>query len=150
MGSKKKPKVGRPAEIEVNDEVYQQVERMAGVGQTHDEIADFYGVSTTTWHKYKRKYPLLKMHYKKGKSKTKYFVKSKLFELIKTGNLTAIIFFLKTQCGWSEKNSIEIETKVKSKNQVYTIDTMDAIEASKIYQSIMTGSYDNERNRSSK
>lgn len=143
-------KRGRKQELEITQEVFEQVEKMAGLGSTHEEIADYYGVSKVTWHKYKKKFPDLLMRYKKGKSKIKVFVKSKLLESIKSGNLTAIIFYLKTQCGWSEKNSLEIENKIKSKNKIFTIDTMDAIEASKIYQSIMTGSYNNERNSSSK
>lgn len=136
--------------IKATPEVLLNVERMAGVGSTHEEIADFYGVSKVCWNNTKKRYPAIETCYRKGRGQTKFFVKGKLYQQIKAGNLTAIIFYLKTQCGWSEKNSLEVETKVKSKHHNYTIDTMDAIEASKIYQSIMTGSYNDERNRSSK
>jgi hypothetical protein len=73
-------------------------------------------------------------------------------KLINDDNLGAIIFYLKTQAGWKEnKNPVENDSDdIKSTERSYKIDTTDPVEASKIYQSIMTGSYNNVGNCSSK
>lgn len=61
-------------------------------------------------------------------------------QLIRSGNLDAIKFYLKNKAGWSEKNSLSVDSSVKSKKTLLKIETDDQIEASKIYQQIMTGS----------
>lgn len=139
-------KKGRRPSLIITKEILEKIEKMSGLGLTQIQIASYYGISHMTWHKMKNKDERIDRAVKKGKSEIIEVVAGKLMQQINSGNLTAIIFYLKTQAGWREKNSLEVESKVKSKNQSYKIDTMDQIEASKIYQSIMTGSYKDERN----
>jgi len=142
-------KKGRTPSFKVTPEVLKEVEVMAGNGLTQIQIAAYYGVTYATLNNAKIRDKSLDFAIKKGKSKSILFVTGKLMEKIKQGNLSAIIFYLKTQAGWNEKSTLELKDKIKSKKSDYKLDTMDAIEASKIYQSIMTGSYKDERNSSS-
>lgn len=148
----KKPKMGAKPKLVMDDLKYQHIQNMAGLGLTIEQIAHYYGISSVTFHKMKRKDKEIENRIKKGKSAAIVTVSGRLMQLINEGNLTAIIFYLKTQAGWKEnKNPVEIDPDdIKSTHQSYKIDTTDPVEASKIYQSIMTGSYNNVRNSSSK
>src|SRR5690606_33501210 len=125
-------KRGRRPSLVVTDEILDEIEEMAGKGLTQKQIASFYGISHMTWHKMKNADERIQESCKVGKSKTIDFVAGKLMQQIKIGNLPAIIFYLKTQAGWSEKTFFNVETKVKSKKVDYTITTKDPIEASKV------------------
>jgi hypothetical protein len=137
-------KRGRKPSFVVDEKVLQEVKKMSGIGLTQKQIANYYGISAVYWHRVKKRNKKLDIACKIGKSSAIAAVSGKLMKKINEGNLSATIFYLKTQAGWSEKNTLDIKNKVKSKNVEYKIDTMDAIEASKIYQSIMTGSYKDE------
>lgn len=143
-------KKGRKPVIVITPEFLEEVEKLAGRGLTQIQIAAYYGVSNTSWHKAKRQNNELECAVKRGKSKTINEVAGILMDHIRAGSLPAAMFYLKTQAGWNEKSTVEVKSKLKSKKLKYKIDSMDAIEASKIYQSIMTGSYNDERNRTSK
>lgn len=143
-------KRGRKQTLEVTDETLEKIEKMSGVGLTQLQIASYYGITPQCWHKTKKRDKRLDVAVKKGKSQAIVMVAGKLMQKINEGNLSAIIFYLKTQGRWSENSTVELKDNVKSKHQIYKIDTTDDIEASKIYQSIMTGSYKDERNSSSK
>lgn len=143
-------KKGRPPSLVITPETLKEIERMSGLGLTQNQLASYYGISRVTWHKMKNKDERLNFVVKKGKSKAIEIVAGKLMEKINAGNLSAMIFYLKTQAGWTEKNALVVDNKSKYKKIEYKINTDDPIEASKIYQSIMTGSYKDERNRTSK
>lgn len=61
---------------------------------------------------------------KKSREKTTEFVVDKFMEKLESGNLQAILFYLKTQGGWSEKKDVRISTDS-------TIDVNAAIESIK-------------------
>lgn len=71
------------------------------------EIATFKGMSFDTFLK------LAKEHYDRGKMDAQNYVISRLFDLIKEGDKSAIIFYLKTQCGWTETQRIETDVNVQ-------------------------------------
>ena len=48
---------------------------------------------------------------KKGKAKANAFVGGKLMNLIKEGNVSATIFYLKSRCGWKETERTELTGK---------------------------------------
>ena len=56
--------------------------------------------------------PTLRKHYREeldiSKAKANAIVSQALFKSAKDGNVTAQIFWLKTQAGWREKNHLEI------------------------------------------
>lgn len=148
----KKTKVGAKPKLIMDDLKYQQIQNMAGLGLTIEQIAHYYGITPMTLYRMKRKDKEIDIRLKKGKASAIVTVSGRLMMLINEGNLSAIIFYLKTQAGWKEnKNPVETDSDdIKSTDQIYRIDTIDPVEASKIYQSIMTGSYNNVRNSTGK
>ena len=147
-----KGKGGAKPKLVMDDLKYQHIQNMAGLGLTIEQIAHYYGITPMTLYRMKRKDKEIDVRLRKGKSSAIVTVSGRLMKLINDDNLGAIIFYLKTQAGWKEnKNPVENDSDdIKSSNQSYKIDTTDPVEASKIYQSIMTGSYNNVRNSSSK
>ena len=81
-----------------------QVESLAANGLTDEQIASALGISRTTLSNRKRENEQFVQAIKKGKAKGIALVTNKLMESIKGGNITGMIFFLKTQAGWKETN----------------------------------------------
>ena len=81
-----------------------QVESLAANGLTHEQIAAALGISESTLTKRKRESADFTDAIKRGKAKGIAVVTNKLMESIKGGNMTGMIFFLKTQAGWKETN----------------------------------------------
>lgn len=73
-----------------------ELENMAAIGMTQQEISDVKGISVDTLRKYAQ------AELKRGKSKMLAQVKRKAFELALAGDRTLLIFILKTQAGWRE------------------------------------------------
>ncbi len=91
-----------PKEWEPDEKDIAHIESLAGQGLTLEDIAHVLGKGQSTFCKYKKQNSEIEEAIKRGKSKAYGFVTGKLFEQIKSGNLTAIIFYLKTQRGWKE------------------------------------------------
>ena len=72
------------------------------------QIADHFGISVKTFQRVMERQPDVMTAYKKGKSSKIKYVASKLMDKINDGDLTAIIFFMKTQAGWTEKQAMEL------------------------------------------
>jgi len=85
-----------------------QVESLAANGLTQEQIAAALGISETTLHQRKRDSADFAAAIKRGKAKGIALVTNKLMESIKGGNMTGMIFFLKTQAGWRETSVQEI------------------------------------------
>ena len=81
-----------------------KVESLAANGLTDEQIASALGISRTTLANRKRENEQFVQAIKRGKAKGIALVTNKLMESIKGGNMTAMIFFLKTQAGWKETN----------------------------------------------
>ena len=81
-----------------------QVESLAANGLTQEQIAAALGISESTLTKRKKENTDFTDAIKRGKAKGIALVTNKLMESIKGGNMTGMIFFLKTQAGWKETN----------------------------------------------
>ena len=97
-------KITKP-KIEIN---IKQVEALAARGLTQQQIADSLGISESTLYTNKRENVDFAEAIKRGKAKGIATVTNKLFAKIEEGNLTATIFYLKTQAGWKETSVNEI------------------------------------------
>lgn len=80
---------------------------MAANGLTDEQIASALGISRTTLSNRKRENEQFVLAIKRGKAKGIALVTNKLMESIKGGNMTGMIFFLKTQAGWRETQHID-------------------------------------------
>lgn len=97
-----KPKI----QIDLN-----KVESLAANGLTQEQIAAALGISESTLTKRKKENTDFTDAIKRGKAKGIALVTNKLMESIKNGNMTGMIFFLKTQAGWKETNVQEHSVK---------------------------------------
>lgn len=108
-----------------------QVESLAANGLTQEQIACALGISETTLHQRKRDSADFAAAIKRGKAKGIALVTNKLMESIKGGNMTGMIFFLKTQAGWKETNIqehtganggvIQVNTTAMSAEEAYNL-----------------------------
>lgn len=134
---KKHKKRGPKPCWEVTSDVIRKIEEMSGL-MKQEEMWNYFGVCKDTWYDRKNKHPEMAEAIKRGKPKKKMFVASSLMNQIKNGNVAAMIFYLKTQGGWSEKKKVEI-SKPKSLPELPTSLGVDPIEAARIYQKLMGG-----------
>ena len=81
----------------------QQVEALASRGLTLEQIAANLGIDASTLHRKKAQMQELQDAINRGRSKGISLIANKLFEKAKSGNVAAMIFFLKARGGWSEK-----------------------------------------------
>ena len=93
------------------------VERLAAV-LTKAQLADYYGISETTFRAIEERQPEVSDAYKKGKGKAIASVAGNLVNQSQNGNTTAAIFYLKTQAGWKEQDTTTISTSTDNVIQI--------------------------------
>jgi hypothetical protein len=100
---------GRPP-VTLTDAQRAEVETLAAVLNA-EQIADFLGIGRTTFFRILKRDEDLSERYKRGKARAVGAVAQSLVTKARAGNVTAMIFYLKTQGGWRE--AIEV-AKAKS------------------------------------
>lgn len=88
-----------------------KLEELKRNGLTDAQIADYFGICPKTLYNFCKRHKPLADALKRGKSQGIAFVANKLFEKIQDGDTSSIIFYLKTQGGWSEKQELELSSK---------------------------------------
>ena len=96
---------GRP-EVELTEKQIDEVETLAAVLSTND-IADYFGIGRTTFYALMHRNPYISERYKNGRAKAKGAIAGSLIQKARSGELGAQIFYLKTQAGWKETQSLE-------------------------------------------
>lgn len=97
-----KSKGGRPTR-EFGQKERAEIEKLAGYGLTHDQIASFFKCDRNTLVKH------CSEELERGKTVALVTVVTALFSNIKRGDPASIFFYLKTQHGWREKDRPEDE-----------------------------------------
>ncbi|NBW17969.1 MAG: hypothetical protein EBR82_59355 [Caulobacteraceae bacterium] len=87
--------VGRPPH-QPTDQARLQVKTLAAVGVRHEDIASKLSISADTLTKYYRQ------ELDDGRIDANAQIAKSLYEQAKSGNTTAMIFWLKTRAGWKE------------------------------------------------
>ena len=80
------------------------------------EAADKLGVSRQTFYTYLKRFATAQQALENARERRHEMVENKLMSLIAQGNITAIIFYLKTQCkhlGYVERQEIQHEGKLQ-------------------------------------
>jgi len=92
------------------DEKLCVIQGWARDGLTDEQIAGKMGIGVTTLYDYKKKYPEFMKALKKGKEVVDREVENSLLEQARSGNMTAIIFWLKNRKPrqWRDKQTREI------------------------------------------
>lgn len=85
-----------------------EVETLAAV-LTSAQIADFLGIGRTTFYRLMDRDPDLAERYKRGRARAVGAVAQSLITKARAGNVTAMIFYLKTQGGWRETVESRVE-----------------------------------------
>lgn len=104
-----KPKrgVGKPAWVPTK-EILEQTEKLAGLGLNKKQIAEALGIGASTLFDKQNEYPEFEEAINKGKAKGIAHVAGKLMAKVSALDTASIIFYLKTQAGWREGQTIEM------------------------------------------
>lgn len=86
-----------------------KVEELAEICQNEAEIAYAIGVCPRTFLTKKQQSPEIQEALERGRARANTFVAGKLMQTIKDGNVTAMIFWLKSRGGWMETDRHEVE-----------------------------------------
>lgn len=116
---------------------FKEIQLLAGLGLTKYLLQNYFDVSRDVWGRAEKRDPELRKAFNRGQARAISRASKKLWDLIEIGNLQAIMFYLKTRAGWSEKYNPELDCNVSE--PVISINVTDPIEAAKIYQQIMKG-----------
>ena len=92
-----------------------KVEELAGLGLTREQIALSLGVSYSTLNRRAKESEEIETAMRRGRALANIKVAGELMKAIEKGNVTAIIFYLKTRAGWTEKQKIEAEVTRRGK-----------------------------------
>ncbi|HDR1906686.1 TPA: hypothetical protein QB650_000467 [Pasteurella multocida] len=117
---KEKNKGGRPPLILTNEQLA-QIEALSAF-LSMEQIADFFGTTRQTLNKVMERQPEVSLRYKKGKAKAISAVGKSLFDQAREGNVTAQIFYLKTQGGWKETQAVELDSDAPNKIEIEIVD----------------------------
>ena len=100
MSEEEIDKGGRPPIVFTPEQVI-EIQALAAV-LTKGQIADYFDISEKTLREVEKRQPEVSTAYKKGRCKQIANMGSNLVQLAEDGNVTANIFYLKTQGGWKE------------------------------------------------
>ena len=92
---------------ELTDAQLAEVETLAAVLSTQ-QMADYFGMGRTTFYGLMDRDPEVAARYKRGRARAVGAVAQSLIAKARSGNVTAMIFFLKTQAGWRETERHEV------------------------------------------
>ena len=92
--------MGRPRKTLTPEQV-EQVGKLASV-LTLEQIADFLEISDSTLRRRMSEDPTVLTAYKKGRARAGAAIGGNIIQQARDGNITAAIFYAKTQMGWRE------------------------------------------------
>ena len=81
------------------------IEKLAGLGLNQADIAEVLGFSGRTLRRRINEDERVLAAYKRGRAKGHEFAAKCLRNMMLSGEVAAVIFYLKTQCGWSVEKS---------------------------------------------
>jgi len=115
---------GRPP-IVLTDEQISEIEGLAAYLNT-EQISDYFGISRDTFCEIRKRNPEVCLQYKKGKAR-KILQFAQMLEGKAKGNTdgeaACIMFYLKTQAGWREKQ--EVEKVVEPVHRLHTREELE-------------------------
>jgi transcriptional regulator with XRE-family HTH domain len=85
-----------------------KVELLASRGLSQAQIALQLGISESTLYNRKRETKEFAEAIKNGRNRGIAYIANKLYEKASAGDNACMMFFLKTQGGWSEKSKVEL------------------------------------------
>lgn len=98
---------GRPPVVFTDQQIIELQALSAVLNKS--QVADYFGITEKTLREVEKRQPEVSTAYKKGKVKQIASMGSNLVQLAKAGNVSANIFYLKTQGGWKEEQQEALE-----------------------------------------
>lgn len=92
--------------LELSEAQKAEVETLAAVLNA-EQVADYFGIGRRTFYAMMQRDEEIATRYKKGKARAIGAIAQGLINKARSGDTTAMIFFLKTQAGWRETSTIE-------------------------------------------
>ena len=92
--------------LELSEAQKAEVETLAAVLNA-EQVADYFGIGRRTFYSMMQRDEEIAARYKRGKAKAIGAIAQGLINKARSGDTTAMIFFLKTQAGWRETSTIE-------------------------------------------
>lgn len=91
----------------------EQLEQLPGLAAVLnlEQIADYFGIAKNTLLARMNEDESIRALYKKGRANAIGAIANTLIKQAREGNLTAAIFYLKTQAGWKEVQGVEMGGK---------------------------------------
>ena len=112
---------GRPLTV-LDEEQKVQVEALAAY-LTTEQVADYLGIGRTTFYEVMKRDPDVSERYQRGRAKAIANIAQKsIIQQAIEGNVTAGIFYLKTQAGWKESDKEAEEGAAPQKVQIEVVD----------------------------
>lgn len=100
-------------------------------GLSDEQLAHNMGITPSTLYEWKKKYPEISESLKKGKEVADIEVENALHEMAVSGNVTAIIFWLKNRLPekWRDKRDVNLggEVKTSSPYDELSVDELRAL-----------------------
>lgn len=87
--------------LSLDDSQLAEVETLAAV-LTAEQVADYFGIARRSFYRLMERDREVAARYKRGKARAVGAIAQGLIQKARAGNVTAMIFFLKTQGGWRE------------------------------------------------
>lgn len=119
---------GRPA-WQVTEEILEQVKEMAARGVPEYQMAKNFGIDRTTFIKHKSNNEDLKEACAEGKVEVQDWAAGKLVSIMMNDNhpkqFSALQFYLKTQCGWSDTRTLITQGPTPPSSISFTMDEAD-------------------------
>lgn len=98
---------GRPPVVFTEEQII-ELQALSSV-LNKSQVADYFDITEKTLREIESRQPEVSTAYKKGKVKQIASMGSNLVQLAKAGNVSANIFYLKTQGGWKEQEAEPVE-----------------------------------------
>jgi len=98
-------KGGQPPKTLTPEQVAEVATLAAVLSQ--EQIADYFGISRPTFAAICERQPEVLLQYKKGKARAIGTVAKGLLQKARDGDTASAIFYLKTQAGWKETNTVD-------------------------------------------
>ena len=114
---------GRPKTV-LTDKQLKELQDISR-NMTISQIADYFGMGERTFYEIKAQNPAVAAAYKKGKATGIKDATGLLWTKMKEGDTTAIIFYLKTQAGWSTEVKNDNKLKLKFPDSKTPSDILD-------------------------
>jgi hypothetical protein len=138
--------IATSTQLGITEYILSEIEELAGRGFSHVDLRSYFGLAHTAWFKWLNNNPIVGERIKKGRANGLVRLTTRLMELVDKGNFKAIAYCLTNRYGWRDTynpSDDDVDKPLPQNLASVSSVTSDPVEASKVYQQIMTRSVKN-------